>query len=405
MIKKILLNSGWQMISKAFGVAVSLLITGLLTRKLGANQYGQYIFIFSLLNLLITFANWGTQIIGVRELAKSKNKIKTFGTILGLKLILGTVVIAISAVLTAVLPIFSGLRLIAFLGLAFVLLTTLEISLEIVFQSQIKMGLKAQVNLIYSLVFFAVTYFLINQGLGLISPFIGAILGKIASNLMGTIYANKLISLKINFDTNSIKRLFKETAPMGLLLVLFAAYDQAIDSLVIKKFLGIDQVGYYGLAYRIYANLILPAYFLSNSIFPMISKNPKKYFKNLNKTAFLLIAILVVTVVPTTIIFSKNIIQLIAGPGFLPSVLPLQILAIALIFSYINHINGFSLIAIGRQKASLKIGVVSLVWNLTLNLIFIPKFGINAAALITLSTEALTTLIASLTLASKNKFS
>ena len=101
---------------------------------------------------------------------------------------------------------------------------------------------------------------------------------------------------------------------------------------------------------------------------------------------------------PASFIFSQPIINFIAGKNFQASVLPLKILSLSLMFSYVNHLNGFSLIALGHQKDSLKIGVFALIWNLVFNLIFIPKAGIIAAAIITLSTEALTTVASSIVL-------
>jgi len=403
MIKKIILNSGVQIIGKAASIVISLLITGLLTRRLGTNQYGQYIFIFSLVNLVVAVANWGTQIIGVRELAKAKNQAKTFGSILGLRTFLALIAGAVSGVLIILLPTFEGIRLLAFLGLFLVILTSLESSFEIIFQSQIKMGLKTKINLVYSLSFFAVTYILITKNFGIISPFVGAIVAKGISNIASLIYSKKLITKPFALDITIIKKILKESLPMGLLLVLFSTYDQAIDSLIIKKFLGLSQVGFYGLAYKIYANLVLPAYFLSNTIFPIISKNPKKNLNKLNKAAFKLMALLIIAIVPTTIILSPIIIRIIAGAEFNASIIPLKILALALIFAYINHINGFSLIAIGHQQDSLKIGLIALLWNLILNLIFIPQYGINAAAIITVLTEALTTVIGSIMLVARKR--
>ena len=398
MIKKIIFNSGYQLIGKSFSLIVSILITALLTRSLGATGYGQYILIFSLINLAITLANWGSHIIGVRELAKSKNQAEVFGSLLLLKITFALAISLIGFILILTLPIFSTIRLESVLGLIIILAAILELTFESVFQAHIKMGIKTVLNIIYSLIFLIITFLLIQNGFGLISPFIGSIFGKIISNLLGFVKTKQLIRGKIKINYQIIGRLAKESAPMGALLVLFAAYDQTIDSLIIKNYLGADQVGYYGLAYRIYANLVLPAYFINNSIFPIISKSPKKNLVKLTRAGYLFSFLILLIIVPASFIFSQPIINFIAGKNFQASVLPLKILSLSLMFSYVNHLNGFSLIALGHQKDSLKIGVFALIWNLVFNLIFIPKAGIIAAAIITLSTEALTTVASSIVL-------
>ncbi len=80
-------------------------------------------------------------------------------------------------------------------------------------------------------------------------------------------------------------------------------------------------------------------------------------------------------------------IAIIGGPKFVSSVVPLQILSLALVASYFNHLNGYTLIALGKQWWSFATAIVALVLNVSLNLIFIPQFSYNAAAFITFLTE------------------
>jgi len=183
---------------------------------------------------------------------------------------------------------------------------------------------------------------------------------------------------------------------MGAQLILFTAYDQAIDSFFIKSFLGASQVAFYGLAYKIYRHLTLPAYFLANTIFPLLSKNKKGSSSRLLKIGFCLSAAILIFIIPLVIIFGQPIIFALAGKSFSPSIIVLKILALTLFFSYFNHLAGFSLIAFNRQVDSLKISFAALFWNLILNLVFIPRYGIIAAAWVTASTEALTAVASSL---------
>ena len=67
----------------------------------------------------------------------------------------------------------------------------------------------------------------------------------------------------------------------------------------------------------------------------------------------------------------------------------LQILSLALIVSYFNHLNGYTLIALGRQWSSFIIAIVALVVNVLLNLVLIPHFSFIAAAFVTFITEGL----------------
>ncbi len=393
MLKKIIANSGIQLIGKAVGLITSLLITALITRKLGPSNYGLYVFLVAFINLMVSFGNWGTQIIGVRELAKSKDKGGVFGSLFSLRLILACLIGFLSLVIVSSFKIFSDLRLVSLLSLPLIVVIIVDSSFETVFLSFVKMGVKTKIDILSSLLFLLLTYLFLKINLRLLSPILGWYGSKIFSILLSSLASKKLIPGRHKADQKIVRRLIKESLPMGALLILFSVYDQAIDSLVIKNYLGPAQVGLYGLAYKIYGNLVLPAYFLSNSIFPILSKNPEKDFGELLKIGLALSGLILFCLIPATLFLGKPAILLIAGESFTGSAVILKILAIALFFSYLNHLSGFSLIALNRQTDSLKIGLLALFWNLILNLYFIPKAGIAAAAWITVSTEALVAIL------------
>jgi len=82
-------------------------------------------------------------------------------------------------------------------------------------------------------------------------------------------------------------------------------------------------------------------------------------------------------------------------------VLVLRILVFATFIAYFNHLTGYSLIALGKQKVSLIVAIIALVWNVSLNLIFIPRYSYLAAAAITIATEGLVLILTSVYLARK----
>jgi O-antigen/teichoic acid export membrane protein len=67
----------------------------------------------------------------------------------------------------------------------------------------------------------------------------------------------------------------------------------------------------------------------------------------------------------------------------------LRILIWATLFSYVGHLFGFTLISRKGQKSMLYLGIIVLVFNITMNLWLIPRMGIYGAALVTVMTEAL----------------
>jgi O-antigen/teichoic acid export membrane protein len=265
--------------------------------------------------------------------------------------------------------------------------TAMAGSLEIIFQTEMRMDLKVWMDILFPLTF--VVMLLIWPGtINLIWVF-GVYLGaRILSLELGWNLIKKIIGkIKIQrWNKEFLKTFIKETWPMGIYMILFSGYDRAVDSILIKQFVGAEKLAFYGLAYKIYGNLIQPAYFFVNSIFPMMSaKDTDKKSLFWKSTGLMLLGILVV--VPTIYFLSPWIIQVLAGNEFGESILILRILLVAMVFAYIGHLIGFTVIARGGQKQILMIGLVSLVVNIIGNVIAIPKFGIEGAAWVTAITE------------------
>jgi O-antigen/teichoic acid export membrane protein len=161
--------------------------------------------------------------------------------------------------------------------------------------------------------------------------------------------------------------------------------------MMIRRFLGPEEVAWYGLAYKIYGVLVQPAYYLVSSIFPLLSsrENNKKLF--LLSTGVLLSGGIMVML--GTWILAPLMINVLAGSEFAASVSVLRILAVALVFSYLGHIVGFTLISKERQKEMLVYGIVAMLFNFSANLVVIPSYGIIGAAWVTVLTELISMLL------------
>ncbi len=397
-IRKILYHSGVQLGAKALNLTFSLIITIILTRRLGVAGYGQYALIMALIGFLTVLANWGSQIIGTRELSRVQKLGPVLGSLIILRLLLALISLTIGWLIINFSPWFAAIRGAALLGLLIVLTINLETSWLCLLRSQLKFDRQALISIWGGIIFLVSTLVFLHWRSGLLAPLFGWLLAKISNNLLLILSSKPLIRSPIRCQLRTMHQLFMASWPVGALLILFTAYDRAVDSFFIKHFWTDSQVGLYGLAYKIYSNLVLPAYFLVNSIFPTLSKKEKGSFELAFKQVVLIISLGLAFGLPLILLLSPIIIKIVAGPQFLAAAPVLRILSLALIFAAWNHLTGFSLIALDQQKTALKINFLALSWNLALNWIFIPHQGIEAAAWITVSTEGLVALLSSLKL-------
>jgi len=378
-----------QILGKMGSVGISLITTGILTRKLGVTGYGNFILIGSLFVLLDSLADFGTKTIGVREVSKDEDR-EVANHIFNLRLIMAAAAFGIGLALVWTWKGLVGIRWEATVAMLMIFLTSIAGFWEIIFQSKLRMDLKVVMDICFPAVFLVWLLFW-QGGVNLLLVFGVYLLARLVSLAVGFNLVREVWKGKISkFDATRMKELWKITWPMGVFLLMYATYDRAIDSLLLQNFFGATQVAWYGLAYKMYGVLIQPAYFYVNSIFPMMSGkvvNKKELF---GKSAGLLLAGAVVLVMGVYWL-SPWMVGVLGGEAFGPSVAILRILAIGSFFSYIGHLVGFTLISQGGQKEMLKVGAAGLVFNLIFNLIFIPRYGMAAAAWVTVVTEALDT--------------
>ena len=393
MLKKPIWNTLIQVLGKGVTIALSLVTTAILTRKLGAEVYGSYMLITSIWLLWDAAADFGSKVIGVREAANNEGEKRKniYIQVAWFRLMVSLLMFIVGVIFILSWNGFKGMEWEALLGLAMIGFTAMAGSLEIIFQTEMRMEVKVWMDILFPLLF--VVWLWISGGqINLMGVFGVYLITRIISLIVGLGLVGKIIGKVkiIKPDWNFAKKFLKETWPMGVYMILFSGYDRAVDSILIRQLIGVRDLAFYGLAYKIYGNLVQPAYFLINSVFPMLSSKENDRKKLFKQTAVLMFLGAVV-VFGMVYFLAPWIINVLSGSEYGKSVEVLRILLVAMIFAYAGHLVGFTLIAKGKQKAVLIVGIISLLVNVIGNLILIPSLGINGAAWITALTELVAT--------------
>lgn len=393
MLLRPIWNTAVQTIGKVIMILISLVTTAILTRRLGAGIYGGFVLTTSIFLLLDALADFGSRAIGVREASKNPEKAEEiFAQLTGLRLILANIGFVIGVILIFTFPGFATIKWEALISLLMIFFTSIAGSLEIVFQTRMKMDLKTIMDVSFPLIFL-VSLLIWPVTLKLIWVMVLYLLARILSLIVGKKLLNgRTHRSALTFKFKHVWYWLKELWPMGVYLIVFTAYDRAVDSMMISKMLGLKEVAWYGLSYKIYNSLVQPAYFFVASIFPLLSSQIEGKKKLFLKSLGLILVVLLIGA-PILSLMAPWMIQILGGMDYMPSVGVLRILIWAMVFAYVNHLLGFSLIAKRGQKSILFIGLCSLTFNILGNIWAIPRYGINGAALVTVYTEMLSAIL------------
>jgi len=153
---------------------------------------------------------------------------------------------------------------------------------------------------------------------------------------------------------------------------------------------GNEVVGYYSAAYKLIDGLssLIPAIIYS-VMFPVMSKyiNSLDNLKRVWIKAFNISFIIGLIIAIFVIVFAKYIILIIYGLNYLPSIKALKILIWAFFIICISSITSGLLNSINKQRLVTFGAGVGAIINVILNLILIPKYSMEGAALATVITE------------------
>jgi O-antigen/teichoic acid export membrane protein len=196
---------------------------------------------------------------------------------------------------------------------------------------------------------------------------------------------NKLLSLRVKPRLQILKELPRSAWPYALGIV-FALIFLKTDTLMLSYLRPPEEVGWYGLAFRIIeASVFFPAMF-AGLLLPHLAQGGKRA-QNLLGRGFALMSILAIPLGISLWLFSSPLVQLLGGEQFAPSVNILRILGLALALMFWGNLFGNALVASRQGKAFLCLTAGLALSNVLLNLWAIPRYGAWGAAGTTLLTE------------------
>jgi O-antigen/teichoic acid export membrane protein len=183
-----------------------------------------------------------------------------------------------------------------------------------------------------------------------------------------------------------IKDLAVQAHTFALITVCVIVYWNA-DGIMLEAIRSKEEVGYYAAAYRfLLLSLVLVDSFV-NSLFPVISNFFKSSGTNFEVACRKSLRMLGLVTLPVAVAFSllaEKIILLFYGAHYLPAVKVLRLVIWALVPYGVSQIFAYALVASNNQKIDLGVNALSMVVNLVLNFLLIPRFGFMGAAIATL---------------------
>ncbi|MEO6077422.1 MAG: flippase [Candidatus Andersenbacteria bacterium] len=403
MSQSILLNTTVALVGRLVTLVLGLVATALMTRILGAQEFGQYAFVATIGIFLQLIADFGLYLTASRELGHSSGQGNIrFGHILSLRSIFLIAIYSVGGVIMFLMPsLRSYVPLFFVFAIGFAAQSVSQLLLSVfqaygvVWRATISdiVGRIAQVGVLIALFYQIHTF----------SSHVIAAAAAFSVGLAITCCIHLLLSpnkkiLTPAFSSDVWKTIIKISFPIGALLVLNAIYFR-IDTVMLAWLRSPQEVGWYALAYRVIENTLFFPAMLGGLVLPHISASIKngdtKRSRAFVEQSLFFSLSLALPIVAFLVMFSKQFVVFLSGQSFASSGPILSVLAWAAGIMFVGNILGFVLIALRRQRELLYLYIGLALGNIVANMFFIPTYGALGAAWITVITEGVATSVAS----------
>jgi PST family polysaccharide transporter len=386
-------NIGWLFFDKLLRLGVGLFVSVWLARYLGPAQFGILNYAIAFVSLFGAVATLGLKDIVVRDLVREPGGAgATLGT--AFLLALSGAVAALALIGYAIYFLRAEddqVRIIVVIlsaGLIFQSSAVIRYWFESRVQSRFVVWVENSVFLLMA----AIKVGLILLGAPLVA-FAWITLAEAATVAAGLFYVygkQAPRSIRWHPDSRRAMQLLHDAWPLVLSGIAIMIYMR-IDQIMLGELLGVDEVGVYSAALRISELWYMVPTIITASVFPTIIKHKSQSGVLYSASLQRLFDLLVVTAIGIAIVFTVGaefVIGLLYGDSYAEAAGVLRIHIWAGIFVFLGVAGAKWYLVENLQRLLFYLTVAGAAANIVLNLVLIPRYGVNGAALATVAAQA-----------------
>lgn len=393
----ILKNSSWVFGAQSLVKVISFVFTIYLAGKLGVEGFGLYSAALAYFSLFASVSDIGLSRYLIREGARDTEKLNNLLTVtLILRLIL---IISVLLIVTSFLLIFDNdpiRRYLSILAMLAIIPQAVALTFDAVLVAKQSIKLSSIGVFILSLLTTSIGYFMTESGYGAKGVLFSLIMAEVLyAGLMGYFVVSSGIHFTQIKKLGNLKEIILGSLPYGILGIMGLVYFK-IDTLFLSYLRGSYETGLYTVSYRFLEALVFIPSALTTAAFPVLSRLHGVDNRQIKKIYYFSVLILGGLSVVFTLgyLFVLPVFLQTLLPEYVESVNIIRILSLTIPFMFI-HVPGAAVLLTSDKllKPVIYLSFITLGFNVISNLIFIPIYGIYAAAWITVASEALSFIV------------
>lgn len=368
------------------------------SRIFGATGNGKVSFAVSVIGYFSMFAQLGIPTYGIRTCAACRNDARKLNQTVQELLIINSITVLISyialIICMATIPRLQTDKTLMLIISSSILLNA--IGMDWLFEALEQFSFITIRNLGFKLLSILLMFAFVHRPEDYVVYGAISIVGTCGSNIYNVIYASRFLDRRPLGNYN-LKQHIKPILDFFMLSASISIYAN-MDSIMLGFLSSDAQVGYYAAATKMKSILVSSITALGGVLLPRMSNyiaqgKANDFYAMIKKSLnFILIAS-----IPVTIYFSfmaDATIGLLAGDGYLPAIIPMQIISLTVVLIGFSNIIGIQVfVPTNREKYTIKSTFAGAFTNLIVNATCIPTLGASGAAIGTVAAEATVLLV------------
>ncbi len=391
-------NTAYLTAGKIISTLLGAGSVALLLRYLPPDDYGRYATALAFILLFGTVTDLGLNLTTTQDIALPENDVsKTLSTAFTLRLLINLGLIAVLPLLLAFFPYEPAVKEAIYIAALLFFSATLFQVLASYFQTTLNAGRVVMAELAGKTFLLLAFLFAVYSRYSLRGLMVLTALAALVQLIILVVFLRREVALRFAIDYLSAKRIFGKTWPVAISVVLTTIYFKG-DTIIMSLYRPYAEVGIYGAAYKVLEVLItVPILFMGLLLAPLtraFAGREAGEFNKLMQRAWDMLSLLTLPLAAGIFTLAGPILTLVAGPDYAPGAPVLRILILATGIIFLGSLFTHAIVAINEQKRMIAAYALTAALALALYLIYIPRYGYFAAAIITVLAELVIALAA-----------
>ncbi len=382
-------GTAWLTVANVITMVLGLALAIASTRKFSADVYGNYILLSLISGLLSQLTTLGFGLAIPRFLATSEDahrKELLVNTFLTLRLmafgVMTIIALALAPLLFKLFHVEGGTTTFILVAMMF-FLGSLTSTMQSILQGFLRFKEIAIWDIASSFLNLILLFLLI---LLPISGLTVLVYSYLIAYLIAGVYMFVCIPVRkyLLIEISLMKDIIKFGFPLQLNDILSYFYN-SIDTWMIAALLPTADVAYFSIARRIPDSLLSFFDTYTTVFFPLFSRlhaaNEHEKAELLLHNALRLVTFISLSIAGITLLFGKDIIQLLFSDKYIVAAPVFFMLMVALVLNLIGYLLGKSLVAVGESDKPAKINLAHVAVSLLSNWLLLPVLGIIGAGI------------------------